>query len=32
VDSKAYNIVENVHQIWLLMVCDLIIGKSEYSA
>ena len=32
VDSKAYNIVENIHQIWLLMVCDLIIGKAEYSA
>ena len=32
VDSKAYNVVENTHQIWLLMVCDLIIGKAEYSA
>jgi D-sedoheptulose 7-phosphate isomerase len=32
VDSKAYNIIENTHQIWLLMVCDLIIGKAEYSA
>ena len=32
VDSKAYNIVENTHQIWLLIVCDLIIGKVEYSA
>jgi len=31
-DSKAYNIVENTHQIWLLLVCDLIIGKAEYSA
>ena len=31
-DSRAYNIVENTHQIWLLMVCDLIIGKVEYSA
>ena len=31
-DSKAYNVVENTHQIWLLMVCDLIIGKAEYSA
>jgi len=30
--SKAYNIVENTHQIWLLLVCDLIIGKAEYSA
>ena len=32
VNSKAYNIIENIHQIWLLMVCDLIIGKLEYSA
>jgi len=32
IDSKAYNVVENTHQIWLLMVCDLIIGKAEYSA
>ena len=32
VDSRAYNIIENTHQIWLLMVCDLIIGKAEYSA
>jgi len=31
VDSKAYNIVENTHQIWLLMVCDLLVGKIEYS-
>jgi len=31
-DSRAYNIVENIHQIWLLMVCDLIIGQVEYSA
>jgi D-sedoheptulose 7-phosphate isomerase len=32
VDSRAYNIVETVHQIWLLAVCDLIIGKAEYPA
>ena len=31
-DSRAYNIIENTHQIWLLMVCDLIIGKIVYSA
>ena len=30
VDSKAYNHVENVHQIWLLSLVDLIIGKSKY--
>ena len=29
-DSKAYNFVENAHQIWLLSICDLIIGKREY--
>ena len=32
VDSRAYNVIENIHQIWLLMVCDLILGKVEYSA
>jgi DNA-binding MurR/RpiR family transcriptional regulator len=32
VNSKAYNIIENTHQIWLLMICDLIIGKAEYPA
>jgi len=30
VDSKAYNLIENVHQFLLLSVIDLIIGKSEY--
>ena len=32
VDSKAYNIVENTHQLWLTLVCDLIIGKIEYKS
>jgi len=32
VDSRAYNIVEMTHQIWLLSVCDLIIGNAEYTA
>ena len=32
VDSRAYNVIENIHQIWLLMVCDLILGKIEYPA
>jgi len=31
VESKAYNIIESIHQIWLLMICDLIIGETEYS-
>ena len=32
VNSKAYNIIENVHQIWLLSIVDKILGKTEYSA
>ena len=32
VDSKAYNIVEMTHHIWLLAIVDFIIGKIEYSA
>ena len=31
-DSKAYNFVESVHQIWLLAITDLVIGKREYLA
>ena len=31
VNSHAYNIVENIHSIWLLSLCDFIIGKSVYS-
>ena len=30
INSKAYNYVENIHQIWLLTIVDLIIGKKEY--
>ena len=30
IDSKSYNFIENAHQIWLLTICDLIIGKREY--
>tara|TARA_B100001123_G_C15139525_1_gene958915 strand:+ start:421 stop:990 length:570 start_codon:yes stop_codon:yes gene_type:complete len=32
IDSKSYNFVENIHQIWLLTIVDLIIGKREYPA
>lgn len=32
VDSRAYNVVEMTHQIWLLAICDLIIGSAEYPA
>ena len=31
VNSKAYNVIENIHQIWLLSIVDRIIGKTEYS-
>ena len=30
VDSKSYNHIENIHQILLLSLVDLIIGKTEY--
>ena len=30
VNSKAYNHIENIHQILLLSLVDLIIGKTEY--
>ena len=32
VNSRAYNYVENLHQIWLLSIVDLIIGSREYPA
>ncbi len=32
VDSKAYNIVEMTHHIWLLAIVDYIIGYIEYPA
>jgi|TARA_B100002003_G_scaffold229710_1_gene239263 D-sedoheptulose 7-phosphate isomerase len=32
INCKAYNFVENIHQVWLLAVVDMIIGKAEYSA
>jgi len=32
VDCSTYNFVENIHQIWLLAITDLVIGKREYSA
>ena len=30
INSKAYNFIENTHQVWLLTVVDLVIGKREY--
>jgi D-sedoheptulose 7-phosphate isomerase len=32
VNSKSYNMVETIHQSWLLALVDLIIGRAEYSA
>jgi len=32
VDSRAYNIVEMTHHIWLLAIVDYIIGDIEYPA
>ena len=32
IDSKAYNIVEMTHHIWLLAIVDYIIGDVEYSS
>ena len=31
INSKAYNFIENTHQVWLLTIVDLIIGKREYD-
>ena len=31
VDSKAYNIVEGIHMMWLTTVIDMVIGKAIYS-
>jgi D-sedoheptulose 7-phosphate isomerase len=32
VNSSGYNIIENLHQIWLLSIVDTCIGNSEYTA
>lgn len=32
IDSKAYNIIENVHQIILLMSCDMVLGSVYYKS
>ena len=31
VNSKAYNIVESIHTIWLTLIIDLLVGSPEYS-
>ncbi len=30
VNSKAYNIVESIHTIWLTLIIDLLVGSPEY--
>ena len=32
VDSRAYNIIEMTHTVWLVSIVDRIIGRMEYSA
>ena len=32
IDSKAYNIIENIHQIILLMACDVVLGDIFYNS
>ena len=32
VESTAYNVVEMTHHIWILSICDMIIGDAFYSA
>ena len=31
VDSKAYNIVESIHTIWITLIIDMFVGKAEYK-
>ena len=31
VDSRAYNVVEAIHGMWLGLLCDLVIGEREYG-
>jgi len=30
-DSRAYNVVECVHMVWLMTVVDMLVGKAEYA-
>ena len=30
VDSKAYNIVECIHTIWITLIIDMFVGNPEY--
>ena len=31
IGSRAYNVVEGLHMIWLTTVVDMLVGKYEYS-
>lgn len=31
VNSESYNIVENIHQIWLTTIVDMFVGKAVYN-
>jgi D-sedoheptulose 7-phosphate isomerase len=31
VDSRAYNVVECTHMIWLTTVIDMLVGVAEYK-
>ena len=31
VDSKAYNVVEAIHMLWITTTIDMVVGKAEYS-
>jgi D-sedoheptulose 7-phosphate isomerase len=31
VESHAYNLIENVHGIWLCTVVDMLVGRSDYG-
>jgi hypothetical protein len=32
VNSSSYNLIENIHQFYLLLLVDLIIGKINYKS
>jgi len=31
VRSKAYNVIESIHQMWLMCICDVVIGRLHYK-
>ena len=31
IDSRAYNIIESIHMMWITCVVDMVVGKAEYS-